>query len=333
MKVSVIVPTYNQESLITRTLKGILSQRRDFDIEIIVGDDASTDGTGEVVKALAEKHPEIVYVRQPFNLGLQNNYFDCIERATGQYLADCGGDDEWTSPDKLARQVAMLDANPDMALVHTGWQYRDEPTGRVFPSEPSICRWSELKERCEAGELFMPLLTRRPTPLMHLCTAVWRRDWFMEEYLADRNIFRNVAFGIEDVQVEVSMARRGAVGYIPDVMMTYSVGKSSISSAEAPAKNWRYIFGTLLLFKHLADKYNVPAKLMRRTYTERLDILFGSAMQLNSRDMMNRTRKLAAELHVHMKPKWQAMLTTRRMPGASATYRGVHKFVNKLKRR
>lgn len=333
MKVSVIVPTYNQEKLIERTLQGILNQRRDFNIEIIVGDDASTDRTGEIVEGLAQKHPEIVYVRQPINLGLQNNYFDCIERAKGEYLADCGGDDEWTASDKLARQVEMLDANPDMALVHTGWQYRNEITGQLTPSEPEIYHWPELKERCEAGELFLPLLTRRPTPLVHLCTTMWRRDWFMEEYEADKNSFRNPAFGIEDVQIEVCMAQRGAVGYIPEVMMAYSVGKSSISSSETPAKNWRYIFGSLLLFKHLAEKYNVPLKLMQRTYAERLDILFGCAMQLNDREMMRITNQLASDLHVRLRPKWQAMLTTLKVPGAAATYRGVHTFITKLKRR
>lgn len=332
MKVSVIVPTYNQEAVIERALQGILRQRRDFDIEIIVGDDASTDGTQEVVKALAKKHPEIVYVRQPFNSGLQNNYFDCIERARGQYLADCGGDDEWIDPDKLARQVEMLDANPDMALVHTGWQYRDESTAETRPSEPEINRWPQLKSRCEVGELFIPLLTRKPTPLLHLCTAVWRRDLFMEEYKADRNLFRNAAFGIEDVQIEVCMSQRGAIGYIPDVMIAYSVGKSSISSIEASEKSWRYIYGTLLLYKQLAHKYGVTPKTMRRTYTERLDILFGLSMHLNNQDLMRQTHKLAIELKVHLKPKWQAMFGARRIPGASATYRGLRKFVNKLKR-
>lgn len=332
MKVSVIVPTYNQEALIARALQGILRQRRDFDIEIIVGDDASTDGTGEVVKALAEEHPEVVYVRQPFNRGLQNNYFDCIEKASGQYLADCGGDDEWTDPDKLRRQVQMLDANPDMALVHTGWQYRDEGTGEVYPSEPHTSQWPELKSRCEAGELFIPLLTRKPTPLLHLCTAVWRRDWFMEEYSADRDLFRNSAFGIEDVQIEVCMSRRGAIGYIPDVMMAYSVGKQSISSIEANEKSWRYIFGTLLLLRQLATKYDIPHKVMRQTYTERLDMLFGLSMHMDSDELMRKTHKLASELQIRLKPKWQAMVSTRRMPGASATYRGLRKFVNKLKR-
>ena len=331
MKVSVIVPTYNQEKLIQRTLHGILMQQRDFEIEIIVGDDASTDNTGNVIKVLAAKHPEIVYVRQPVNSGFQNNYFNCIERACGEYIADCGGDDEWTDPTKLARQVAMLDANPDMSMVHTGWQYRHEPTGVLLPSEPSIGNWPYLKERCEAGELFMPLLTRRPTPLLHLCTAVWRRDWFMEEYEADKSLFRNTDFGVEDVQIAVTMARRGAVGYIPDVTMAYSVGKSSISSLEDPEKAWHYIFGTLLLFRRLAEKYNVPPQQMQETYTQRLDILYGFALQLDSREKMIRTRHLASELGISIKPMWRLMLAASYLPGTAAAYRTMQGLRKKLK--
>ncbi len=332
MKVSVIVPTYNQEQYIRRALAGILGQKRDFDLEVIVGDDASTDNTGRIVQEMAQRHPEIVYVPREKNLGLQKNYFDCIERARGEYLADCGGDDEWTAPDKLMRQVALLDGNPDMAIVHTGWKYRDEPTGKFLPSEPSRAKWPQLKARCEPGELFMPLLTRKPTPLMHLCTAVWRRDLFMKEYRADPNLFLNSAFGIEDVQIEVSMARRGAVGYIPEVTMAYSIGKKSISSPEVSQKMWRYLNGTLQLFAYMAKKYDVDAEVMRQTYIQRLDIMFGLSLQLSDNGLMKQTVERASALGLPLLPKWKAMVGVIGIPGGAWTYRTAHQFISKLKR-
>ena len=122
-KVSVIVVTYNQRDSISRTLDHILSQRVDFPFEIVVGDDASADGTRAVCEEYARRYPEVVRLMPAApNKGVTRNYFDCLESACGEYVADCAGDDYWIDPDKLAGQVAVLDSDPEIALVHTAWR-------------------------------------------------------------------------------------------------------------------------------------------------------------------------------------------------------------------
>lgn len=116
-KVSVMVLTYNHEDFIRKTLTSILEQKTDFDFEIIVGDDASTDGTANIIQEFYEKYPDkIVPFLHEKNLGGfgKANTLHSLERAKGTYIAPMDGDDYWTDPLKLQKQADLLDAEPDV---------------------------------------------------------------------------------------------------------------------------------------------------------------------------------------------------------------------------
>jgi glucosyltransferase len=101
-KISVIVATYNQEDTIARTLDSVLMQQCHVPIEIILGEDCSTDGTLAVCQRYADEHPDVIrLIANKQNKGLVDNYFDCMLAAQGKYIADCAGDDFWTDPLKL----------------------------------------------------------------------------------------------------------------------------------------------------------------------------------------------------------------------------------------
>lgn len=116
-KVSVMVLTYNHEDFIRKTLTSILEQKTDFDFEILVGDDASTDGTPGIIREFFEKYPDkIVPFLHEKNLGGfgKANTLHALEQAKGQYIAPMDGDDYWTDPLKLQKQADLLDAEPDV---------------------------------------------------------------------------------------------------------------------------------------------------------------------------------------------------------------------------
>ena len=95
-KISVIVTTYNQEDTIGRTLNSILAQKCHLPIEIIIGEDCSTDNTRSVCKDYAQRYPQIIRLMpKAENKGIQNNYYDCLLECKGKYIADCAGDDFW----------------------------------------------------------------------------------------------------------------------------------------------------------------------------------------------------------------------------------------------
>lgn len=116
MKLSVFVVTYNQEQYIAQCLSGIMSQVVDFDYEVIVGDDCSSDGTAGICDAFATQYPNIRVFHHPQNLGHVKNWEFVLNHCTGEYVAMVEGDDYWTDPHKLQRQVDFLDAHQDYVL-------------------------------------------------------------------------------------------------------------------------------------------------------------------------------------------------------------------------
>ena len=116
VKVSVIVATYKHEKYIAKALDSILSQKCNFEYEVIVGDDASPDGTGEIVKNYGKNNPDrIKAIAREKNVGAFKNFKDLYSRATGEFLAFLEGDDYWIDEYKLQKQVDFLEANKDYA--------------------------------------------------------------------------------------------------------------------------------------------------------------------------------------------------------------------------
>ncbi len=116
---SVCCLTYNHRNYIERALNSILRQKRNFSIEIIVHDDASSDGTSDIIKRYSAKYPEIITaVYQQSNLiksgtGIFQIYTQHVfPLAKGKYIAICEGDDFWTDTRKLQKQIDFLEANP-----------------------------------------------------------------------------------------------------------------------------------------------------------------------------------------------------------------------------
>lgn len=100
--VSVVCISYNHEKYINQALESILAQKTAFPFEIIAADDCSTDGTQSIIQQLADEHPNIIVpVLRPKNLGINNNYYDAVQRVRGEFIAICDGDDYWIDDNKL----------------------------------------------------------------------------------------------------------------------------------------------------------------------------------------------------------------------------------------
>lgn len=141
--ISVVVSTYNHERYIERCLRSIAAQECSYPFEVLVGEDCSPDGTREVLRRLEGELPDnfqIIYRAQNMGMrGTHTNSDDLVLRARGTYLACCEGDDFWTDPHKLQRQVDFLEAHPDyIACFHhcTVVGADDLPNGERYPDCP-----------------------------------------------------------------------------------------------------------------------------------------------------------------------------------------------------
>lgn len=125
-RVSVCIATYNHERYIRDCIMSVVAQAHDVPLEVLVGDDQSSDRTGEIVQGLANRFPEIIlYFRHESRLGGCRNYQFLIERAQGEFIAHLDGDDYWL-PRKLAKQVLLMDAHPELCASYTNALCIDE---------------------------------------------------------------------------------------------------------------------------------------------------------------------------------------------------------------
>lgn len=123
--VSICCQTYNHLNYIEECIKGFLIQKTNFKFEILLRDDASTDGTTQIVKEYSDKYPDIInpliYLENQFKKGV-SPFRDNVKRAKGKYICICEGDDYWTDPLKLQKQVDFLEANPEYGLIHSNFK-------------------------------------------------------------------------------------------------------------------------------------------------------------------------------------------------------------------
>jgi hypothetical protein len=120
--VSIYMATYNHGLYVAQAIEGVLRQRAEFPIELVIGEDGSDDDTRAIVLKYQQRHPEVIrIITGPRNIGAIANGNRCIPLCRGEFFAYCEGDDYWHHPDKLQLQVQALRQNPAAHLVHTDY--------------------------------------------------------------------------------------------------------------------------------------------------------------------------------------------------------------------
>ena len=120
-KVSILCLTYNHERFIVQTLESFIAQKTDFNFEVLINDDASTDGTAEIIREFQKKYPNIVkpifQKENQYSKGVQRVLAKfLLPRAKGEYIAICDGDDFFTDEKKIQLQVDFMEKNPECSL-------------------------------------------------------------------------------------------------------------------------------------------------------------------------------------------------------------------------
>ena len=115
---SICLIAYNHKEFINKAIDGILMQETNFDWNLIVADDFSTDGTRDILLDYKNKFPtKIELILQEKNVGAAQNWIDLMKAPRSKYIAYLEGDDYWTDPLKLQKQVDFLEANPEYAMT------------------------------------------------------------------------------------------------------------------------------------------------------------------------------------------------------------------------
>lgn len=199
---TVCVVTYNQRTFIETCLRSILDQEVDADLCVLVGDDGSTDGTSEVIEALAAQYGErLHHFRREPNLGAKENMCDLLHRADGEFVARVDGDDYWL-PGKLARQLDYLARHPACSAVYSNAITVDEIGARLG-------LFNDLGD----VRLELPTLLQRGNVLNN-SSVLFRA--------ANLPLWADNSDQL-DYQVHLSQALRGWLGHIGEPLAAYRV--------------------------------------------------------------------------------------------------------------
>lgn len=211
---SVCIRTHNQERFIREALDSVLCQKTTFAFEIIVSDDASSDGTVAILQEYAGRYPSVVrLLLSETNLGGPNNLKRVIEASQAQYITCLDGDDYYTDAYKLQKQVDFLEAHPEYsASFHNTWMVDTQGHKHGLFNKPDFHAIHDAREFIRE-RWFVPIHS-----------AVLRREYveFPEWYDTVMN---------DDYVVHLSVVRHGAYYYMPDVMVAYRRHEQNISHA------------------------------------------------------------------------------------------------------
>ena len=211
---SVCIRTHNQERFIREALDSVLCQKTTFAFEVIVSDDASSDGTVAILQEYASRYPGVVrLLMSETNLGGPNNLKRVIEASQAKYITCLDGDDFYTDAYKLQKQVDLLEVNPEYAACfHNTWMVDALGSKQGLFNKPNFHAVHDAREFIRE-RWFVPIHT-----------AVLRREYveFPEWYDKVMN---------DDYVVHLSVAKHGAYYYMSDVMVAYRRHEQNISHA------------------------------------------------------------------------------------------------------
>ncbi|MDO4161148.1 MAG: glycosyltransferase [Prevotellaceae bacterium] len=304
--ISVIVLTYNQEKTIARTLDSILMQKCRLPYEIVIGDDCSTDTTRTICEEYQQRYPSIIrLMKKAPNKGVIDNYFDTLLECKGTYIADCAGDDFWTDGQKLEKEVCILESNPDVTLVHTNWMYFNEKTQErtPCPDNPFGKPITNGKDMLEA------IIVQTTSPIIHLCTALYRKETLLKAYRENTFLFRNKDFGCEDLQICFTLARMGKIAFMPDYTLNYSCGEETVSYSNDSAKQFRFVKRVTDLSHYLSKEYNIHSNNINRYFSQRLFALSMHAFRGKDKALRTETIACARKWNARITPMTKAVLT------------------------
>jgi glycosyltransferase involved in cell wall biosynthesis len=267
LKVSVSITAYNHEPYIAQAIEGALAQETDFDFEIVVGDDCSTDGTREVILDLARLHPgriRPIFPAKNFGDGGKRIFLETIRACRGSYIATMDGDDYWTSPRKLQSQADFLDLHPDCSMcfhdVLKVYEDGSRPPARYNgPEQPRFFTLEDMLQRC----------------LPAACTPLFRRevldglpDWYLD-----------LRFG--DWPLYILAAQRGPVGYLDEVWGVYRVHPGGMWSRLSSIERLEGILGFYRrIAEALGPRYRAPLRRAAAKYERDLAFLYEGAGEI-----------------------------------------------------
>jgi len=241
--VSITCITFNHVKYLKKCLNGFLMQKTNFPFEIIIHDDASTDGTTEIIKKYKKKYPNLIQpiyqTQNKYSKGYKIAHEFVYPKAQGKYIAICEGDDYWTDPYKLQKQVDFLENNPDYNICGTMVKAIDEK-GIEHPHNSR-----------KTGEIILDDILRRNQ--FATCSVVFRNHLVKYPYFKNSN-----KYFTGDWQLWAALLSKGKGYNLKDITAQYNIHTAGAVSGRNLTKTLHdKLNDRLLMIENFPDKKKI----------------------------------------------------------------------------
>ncbi|NGY37445.1 glycosyltransferase [Flavobacterium sp. XN-5] len=264
--VSVCMITYGHEKYIREAIEGVLMQECDFEIELILSNDCSPDQTDDIIHDILANHPKaswIKYYNHDRNIGMMPNFVFALQQCQCEYIALCEGDDYWTDPLKLQKQVDILEANPNLV-------------GCFHNSEERY--WNDYSK---ASSLFVSFPSAREITIKDLTqyNMIPTASIVFKSPLPSELITKEFAtLPMGDWPLHLLNTRKGNYFYLPQVMSVRNLNPNSVWGMREQKINvahmicaYKMLIDSCWLKQEVVDLLNIGCKNLENNLLPRKD--------------------------------------------------------------
>jgi glycosyltransferase involved in cell wall biosynthesis len=262
--VSVIMPTYNHKRFLAEAIEGVVRQETSFAVELLIGEDCSTDGTIEIALEYQKRFPKTIRViTSEQNVGGDKNFGRLIAAARGIYLAFCDGDDFWHRPDKLQLQIDHFRA--DDSIVCVSAEKRNVlACGEVAEGQQSI----DLNAKPIIVEYEDIIFDR----ILHPTCTVVARTWAVRRAYSGASLCNDRSMPMGDLPLWLEMSQLGRMIHLPEVLASYRLSSNSATRQGDPLWSLYFLMCAHEIRYRALEKYPLPGD-ERQTSQAKLELV------------------------------------------------------------
>ena len=239
--ISVVIPSYNRADTVGQTIDSILAQKVDADIEIVIGDDCSTDNAREVLLKYKEQHSDIIRLLfHEQNIGLGANWAKCVKACKGKYICNCDNDDYWHNEHKLQIQLDYMESHPESNICITNHRTLNRTTGEVKECKAQI-NHSDIQQSMWGGCNFCN------------ATIMYRAD-FMKKHL-DLDEFIKRRLTLQDWPAWVILTAYTDIDELPESTATWCIETVSITRPDSVERYAKRLEGDKEVCRYLGELF------------------------------------------------------------------------------
>ncbi|MBE0679895.1 MAG: GNAT family N-acetyltransferase, partial [Bacteroidales bacterium] len=245
-KVSVFMMAYNHERFIKKSIESILFQKTDFDYDIVIGEDCSSDNTRAVIRSIADQYPgSFVLLLHENNVGPHANQRAVFEACRGEYIAMCEGDDYWTDPMKLMRQVRYLDGHPDTGMICTNYSKYYDQEERFRKDCFNLRAYSD---QVKFSDYILDMSS------ISTATVMLRND-LLRSYFSEISGEMIDSFIVGDTPLWLFIAAKSRIGVLKEETAVYRILHNSACHFNDPADHYKFVLKGFEMADYFYSRY------------------------------------------------------------------------------